>query len=132
MALDVTNCTFQDLLDMENYLPTKRFNSIVIVTTEERHSSGFGCMKYILCHGFEIVGVVGGGSDVVHLNGIGGYGDGKAFDEALKAQKVDRVGWRIDILPNSGCARLFCDHWLKIETPICSDFIVYVKERIGK
>ena len=130
MAIDVMDCTFQDLLDMECYAPTERYNGFVIVTTGERHDSGFGCMKYILLHGFKIVGVVGGWSDVVHLNGIGGYGDDEAFDIALKTQKTDRVGWSIDVMPNSGCVRLFCDHWLEVETPICSDFIIYVKELI--
>ena len=49
----------------------KKFRNIIIIPTDEMHDSGFRCMKYILLDwndgGYEVVGVVGGYSDVLHL-----------------------------------------------------------------
>lgn len=48
----------------------KKFSSIIIIPTDEMHDSGFRCMKYILLkweNGLNVVGVVGGYSDVLHL-----------------------------------------------------------------
>ena len=50
----------------------KKFRNIIIIPTDEIHDSGFRCMKYILLNfaeygGYEVVGVVGGYSDVLHL-----------------------------------------------------------------
>jgi len=49
----------------------KEFDNIIIVPTCEMHDSGFRCMKYILLkwgNGLNVVGVVGGYSDVIHLH----------------------------------------------------------------
>ncbi len=49
----------------------KEFKNIIIIPTDEIHDSGFRCMKFVLIkwnNGFyEVVGVVGGYSDVLHL-----------------------------------------------------------------
>lgn len=130
---DVMNNTYQDFLDMEYKKPEKQFNGFVIVPMGYNHDSGFGCMKFILVKGFEIVGVIGGGADVVHLNGIGGYGEyGTRFDEALATHMSPRVGWSMDFLPESNCVRVLCDHWLSLDPLCCSDFIVYVGDEIYK
>lgn len=50
----------------------KKFKEIIIIPTAEMHDSGFRCMKYILLNwenGLNVVGVVGGYSDVIHLWG---------------------------------------------------------------
>ena len=85
-------------------------------------------MKFALINHGEIVGCVGGGSDVIHLNGIGGYGkyDNDDYIEARKNNTVKRIDWRIDCLPN-GLLRLFCSHKLDIDELILSDFNLYVK-----
>lgn len=105
---------------LENSECKKAFNEIIIVPTGKKHDSGFECMKFVLCHNREIVGVTGGCSDVIHLNGIGGYG--KSFEEALKTRKTDVVDWKIDCLPKSHCLRLFSSKNLKIKGFVISDF----------
>lgn len=96
--------------------------------TDELHDSGFRRMKFALVNGTEVVGCVGGGSDIMHLNGIGGYGKyDKDFDGALKTNKTRKIAWAIDCLPN-GLIRLFCSHKLDIDEFICSDFNLYVCE----
>lgn len=48
----------------------KKYDNIIIIPTADMHDSGFRCMKYILLkweNGLNVVGVVGGYSDVIHL-----------------------------------------------------------------
>jgi len=124
MNIDSTREEFENL---DYYKPTDEFDGVVIIPTNELHDSGFRCMKFALINGSEVVGCVGGGSDIIHLNGIGGFGKyNKDFDETLKTGKTRRIDWAIDCLPN-GLIRLFCSHKLDIDKFIMSDFILYVK-----
>lgn len=118
------NSTKEEFENLDYFNPTDEFNGIVIIPTNELHDSGFGCMKFALLNHNEVVGCVGGNSDVIHLNGIGGYG--KDFDKALKTNMTKRIDWSIDCLPN-GLIRLFCSYKLYIDDLAVSDFILYVK-----
>ena len=83
----------------------KEFNDIIIVPTGKMHDSGFRCMKYILINwenGTNVVGVVGGYSDVLHLC------NGKA---------------RIDCLP-CGYLRVMLDETATVPYFIGSDFVI--------
>ena len=99
------------------------FKGFVIVPTGELHDSGFGCMKFVLTLHDDIVGAVGGWCDVVHLNGIGGYGIDRK--KSFTDRKVPVIDWSIDLLPKSGCLRVFSSHRLVLDDFICSDFSVY-------
>lgn len=124
---NIREMTLEDLLAVPN---SKRldeidtFTGFVIVPTGELHDSGFGCMKFVLTHHNEIVGAVGGWCDVVHLNGIGGYGID--WQKSLTDRNVPVIDWSIDLLPKSGCLRVFSTHKLVLQDGfICSDFEVY-------
>ena len=124
--------TLEELRAIENFGEQEEFNAFAIVPMEELHDSGYRCMKFILERDNDIVGAVSGWSDVVHVNGIGGYGTyGDDFMSALKSQMVPRVGMSMDCLPKSGCVRFFCDsdRIMKAEDLIGSDFIFYFKTR---
>lgn len=100
------------------------FKGFIIVPTGELHDSGFGCMKFVLTLHDDIVGAVGGWCDVVHLNGIGGYG--LDWQKSLTNRNVPVIDWSIDLLPKSGCLRVFSGHKLVLRDGfICSDFEVY-------
>lgn len=114
--------TREEFENLDYFKPTDEFNGVVIIPTNELHDSGFGCMKFALTNGYNVVGCVGGGSDVIHLNGIGGYGK---YNQNL-TDMVKRIDWSIDCLPN-GLIRLFCSHKLDIDKIIVSDFNLYVK-----
>jgi len=121
------NSTREEFENLDYFKPTDDFNGVIIIPTNELHDSGFGCMKFALTNGDEVVGCIGGGSDVIHLNGIGGYGKyNKGFDKTLKTDMVKRIDWSIDCLPN-GLIRLFCSCKLDIDEIIISDFNLYVK-----
>lgn len=120
--------TRKELLEvpvLETYGETldKVFTGFVIVPMGELHYSGFECMRFVLTHHDDIIGAVGGYCDVVHLNGIGGYG--RDFKNAFNLRAVPVIDWSIDLLPGSHCLRVFSSHKLALDAFICSDFIVY-------
>ena len=80
-------------------------------------------MKFVLTLHNDIVGAVGGWCDVVHLNGIGGYGPD--WQKSLTNRNVPVIDWSIDLLPKSGCLRVFSSHRLALDDFIGSDFSVY-------
>jgi hypothetical protein len=121
------NATREEFENLDYFKPTDEFNGVVIIPTDEMHDSGFKCMKFALMNYSEVVGCVGGGSDIIHLNGIGGYGQYDIeYKKAIITNMVKRIDWSIDCLPN-GLVRLFCSDKLKIDDFICSDFNLYVK-----
>lgn len=123
--------TKEDYLKMDNYYNGEPFNSIIIVPTGEFHDSGFQCMKYIFTYGLEkIVGVQSGWSDILHLNGIGGYGlnISKALDRGGYVKVID---WCVDCLPN-GLVRVFCKKDLTILSSYTfSDYCVFTMEEVS-
>lgn len=114
----------KELRELDYFRPDKDFNSVVIVPNGETHDSGYECMDFILCDGCEIVGKVGGYSDVVHINGIGGYGDWrKGYKDLIKP-----VAWSIDCLPKNHLLRIFGPHKLSLPDFIGSSFEIYKKD----
>ena len=78
--------------------------ALIIVPTGEEHSSGYGVMDYIACGDKdEVICKIGGHSDVLHIEGIGGpyarFYLGKTDDPSTLGT------WSIDCLP-SGLLRL--------------------------
>lgn len=125
--MDIMNSTKLDFEKLEYIRPTEEFNGLIIVPTNELHDSGYGCMKFVLLNHHKVVGCVGGGSDVIHLNGIGGYGKYVDYEKVIKTDMVKRVDWSIDCLP-CGLLRLFCSSNLSIDDFIYSDFCLYVNK----
>lgn len=126
--IDINKITITELRAVAERYPTEPFTSFVIVPMNRTHDSGFGCMKFVLLRDNEIVGCVGGFSDVVHLNGIGGYG--RNWIEGFYSQSATKpIGWSMDLLRKSGCVRVFCGRELTTDEWVCSDFEVFVSER---
>lgn len=119
--------TREEFLAIENHNPVGSFNDVIIVPTDDIHDSGFRCMKFILVRQGAIVGAVSGWSDVLHLNGIGGYGKYEEFHMALASGMTKRIGWKIDCLTKSNCIRLMCDHNLSADYMAVSDYSVFVE-----
>lgn len=109
MDKNIMDYTLEELRNMENFGSAEdHFSSVVIVPMNYVHDSGYLCMKFILLNEEQkIIGVCGGSSDVICLDGIGGYG--KSFN-LKNRESVHRVGWELDCLPKSGCLRLFSSH----------------------
>lgn len=118
----------------ENFDPDKdSFKSLVIIPTGELHDSGWGCMEFALIDSENHpICRVCGCSDVIHIDGIGGYGF-RWIKNGLMLANGKRVvaphGWSIDCLP-CGYLRLFAQGELILDRPFMplSSFEVYCKE----
>lgn len=88
------------------------FKSIVIIPTNEVHESGYMCMEFVAVDEYgEPMFKMGGYSDVLHLDGIGGYGDWHGRGTRLP-DLVKPKGWFFDCLP-CGYIRLMCKGGMK-------------------
>lgn len=125
---ELLNTTITELRNTEYGYLGVPFTEIVIVPTTHKHSSGWGCMKFLLFRNKQLVGCLGGGSDVVHLNGIGGYG--KYGSRTFWRTLVPKISWKIDCLPRSKCLRVWCEDKMIVEYPhlVCSDFCPVMEE----
>lgn len=129
MKIDIKTVTVEELLNLDYQAPQRQqFNSVVIVPLNgELHESGFRKMKFIyLKRDGEVAGVCGGSSDVLHLDGIGGYGQDWATN--MDERKVPISAWSIDCLPN-GCLRLFARRPLVAPENSLSDAEVFAVYR---
>lgn len=125
--MDIT-ATKEKFLNLEYHRPdeNEKFNGFVIIPTGELHESGYMRMKFALTLNGVVVGCVGGGCDVVNLNGIGGFG--LNFDRGLHTRIIPIVDWSIECLPN-GLLRVFASKALTIRDKyICSTFEIFAKE----
>lgn len=105
--------------------PVPPFFSLVIIPQEEMHDSGFRCMDYVaVARSGEPIMRLSGFSDVLEIDGIGGYGEwnGKNLPLSRPIQ-----GWKIDCLP-CGYLRLFCNGRIKAGAGISSFEIFWVSE----
>lgn len=101
-----------------------KFNCLVIIPTNRKHDSGYKCMEYCAVKDGEPVGIFGGSSDVLHLDGIGGYGK---WTTAIP-NKFDRKSWNIDCLP-CGYLRLWCNDYILLANGCLSDFEIYTERK---
>lgn len=135
---DFASVPYLDIFsDWEKLAPNGRleFNGIVIIPVENEdgtinlHDSGWGCMAFCLIdENDEPIGTIGGGSDVVNLDGIGGYG----FDWISKYGGVPRHipihAWSLDLLP-CGYLRIWaCRHLFLKDPLICSSVEVFAED----
>ena len=100
------------------------FDSLVIIPTGKAHDSGWICMDFVACKNGEPICKLSGCSDVLNIDGIGGYG---IWQGELPRYVVPKE-WSIDCLP-CGYLRLFGSHTLKAGAAL-SNFAIYGKTRI--
>ncbi len=101
------------------------FDSVVLLPERTKHDSGFRCISYVLCKKGEPITRLGSCSDVLNIDGIGGYGP---YDQRDGCGPVPAKGWCIDCLPESGLFRLFCDWELRAAERV-SDQSIYGIEK---
>lgn len=128
--LDNTLEDFKQIVAGKTEIPRAKYNdaqrhsfsSIVIVPTDELHESSFQMMAFVACDDNKPVLYWDNGTDILCLDGIGGYGDWSPPDLPCK---IDPKGWRIDMLP-CGLVRLFARG--KLESGDClSSFEIYAE-----
>ena len=99
-------------------------DSLIILPTRRKHSSGFRCMDFVAVKGNTPICRVSGYSDVLHIDGIGGIGIWKgSIPDLIKAK-----GWSIDCLQKSGLLRLFSAKYKLIVGNALSSMEIFAKE----
>lgn len=108
-----------------------QFDALVIIPgrAKELHDSGYRLMDFVAVRGGEPVCLMSGCSDVLHLDGIGGYGYNWLDKFGYVPGQVPVVGWTIDCLPKSGLLCLFAGSRPLIAGQALSSFEIYAVER---
>lgn len=124
---EMTKEDFSKVPIRRNFMaPVPMFKSLVIIPTDQEHDSGYLCMEFVAVNkDDEPIVRMSGCSDVLDINGIGGYGNWRLCSGIPKT--IPPISWRIDCLPKSGYLRLFCDHFLTCGDSL-SNFEVYASE----
>lgn len=99
------------------------FDSLIILPMEDVHDSGFRVMDFVAVADGMPLRRLSGCSDVLHLDGIGGFGIGGINRYDQKLPKIP-AAWSIDCLKISGLIRLFT-HGKLIVDDACSSMGVY-------
>jgi len=100
-------------------------DSIIILPTHKKHDSGFRKMDFVAVVKDEPICLLSGCSDVIHFDGIGGFGK----DWVKYGGCPDLVvpsGWSIYCLPKSGLLCIFSNNGKIYCDTACSSFEIYV------
>jgi len=127
---EMTRKQFDDLPSRKWDEETKPFRSMVILPgrIKDMHDSGYRCMDFVAVgKDDEPICRLSGCSDVIHIDGIGGYGKDwyKKYGTVPKGMKPR--GWNIDCLPKSGLLRIFCANGMTAGLAL-SSFEIYSEE----
>ena len=99
------------------------FSSLVIIPDDSMLESGFRCMTFVLVDSdCEPICKISAGSDVLSIDGIGGYGLHKYGEDC--PDSIKPKAWSIDCL-SCGYLRLFSNYKLKIDDLVGSNCGVY-------
>lgn len=96
-----------------------KFDSLIIIPNDRIHDSGYMCMDFVAVKERKPICKISGFSDVIHVDGIGGYG--KWTDKVPKT--VNPKGWKIDCIP-CGYLRILCKCEI-VAGPTLSDFEIF-------
>lgn len=107
-------------------LPEKEreFDSLIIIPEKYKHDSGYRCMSFAGCKGNKAVCIMGGGSDVIHFDGIGGYGRWWNGAGSQIPKKIPPKAWNIDCIP-CGYLRIFAGKGKITMGSMLSSFEIY-------
>lgn len=125
--LKMSKKDFLDVPKRESFdAKVELFNSLVVIPTRRKHDSGFMCMDFVAVNGKdEPICRLSGCSDVIHLDGIGGYGK---YVAGVKSRPIE--AWSIDCIP-CGYLRIFCNGWIEAGSAT-SSFEIYWHDRSEK
>ena len=104
-------------------------NSLIILPTRRKHDSGFRCMDFIAVKDNTPICRLSGCSDVIHLDGIGGYGFNWAKKYSSVPSLIPPSGWSIDCLSTSGLLRIWPNSGKMITGASLSSFEIYVLQK---
>lgn len=104
-----------------------QFDSLVILPTRQMHDSGYRCMDFVAVKDNKPLCRLNGCSDVIHIDGIGGYGYKWSEKGNGVPLGIPAKGWSIDCLKVSGLLRLFADGKMRAGRAL-SSFDIYAEK----
>jgi len=133
---DITEMTRKefDYLKHRDWNEDVVFDSMVILPgrLKDMHDSGFRCMDFVAVKDMKPLCLLAGGSDVIHIDGIGGLGKNWLKKYGTVPARIPPTGWSIDCLPKSGLLRI----WPDSNKMTCGDavtiFEIYAVDKEGK
>ena len=96
---------------------------------EHLHDSGYRCMDFVACKDDEPICRLSGCSDVIHVDGIGGYGNEWLERYGTIPETIPPSGWSIDCLPASGLLRMWPASRKMTCGPALSSFEIFALPR---
>ena len=129
---DISNMTKKEFKE----LPLRKWNedvgefdSLIILpgNKADMHDSGYRCMDFVAVRDKVAICRLSGCSDVLHFDGIGGYGHdwGRRYNGCPTT--VPPSGWSMDCLPKSGLLRVWPNNQKMICGLALSSFSIYKK-----
>lgn len=101
---------------------------IVVLPTRRLHDSGYRALDFVLVSPDKMVRI-GGCSDVIHVDGIGGYGP-RDEKRRLLPNLVPPSGWSVDCL-KCGLLRFFCNSGRITAGVALSSFEIWAQPKTG-
>lgn len=93
------------------------------------HDSGFRMMDFVAIKDGEAVCLLSGCSDVIHIDGIGGFGKDWFLQYGDVPKTVRPSSWMVDCLPVSGLLRMWASGRKMTCGPSISSFEIYALGR---
>lgn len=122
---DMTRKEIEDCPRREWNEDIGEFDSMVILPLMKLHDSGYRCMDFVAIKDGKPFKRLSGCSDVIHINGIGGYGKYKGGGIPSMTEPIN---WSIDCLKKSGLLQIFTHGKLTCDSAL-SSFSIYSKEK---
>jgi hypothetical protein len=122
---DMTRKQFEAVPFREDWSAEVRCDEIVILPQRKMHDSGYRCMDFVAVKNGEPVCRLSGDSDVIHVDGIGGFGRDWLTHYGHCPDSVPPSAWSIDCLPKSGLLRMWSTRGDMICGPGMSSFEIY-------
>jgi len=101
------------------------FDSLVILPLRQKHDSGYRLLDFVACLKNHPICRLSGCSDVIHFNGIGGFGYNWLEKYGKCPESTKPTAWNIDCLPTSGLLRIFTNSGKLIAGTALSGFEIY-------
>jgi len=133
--MDINNMTRKEFeaLPHREWNEHVEFQSLIILPgrAKDKHDSGYRCMDFVAVTKGGPQCLLSGCSDVVHIDGIGGYGNNWLLKYGTVPKNIPPSGWSIDCLPKSGLLRM----WPNSNKMTCgsalSSFEIYALSKDG-
>ena len=103
------------------------FDTLVILPSRKRHESGYRYMDFVAVTKDKMIRL-SGCSDVLHIDGIGGYGKNWFDRFGAVPNSIEPKGWSIDCLPKSGLLQIFCYDKITADHAL-SSFSIYSERK---